>query len=99
MVSGAAVPVVSEAPGLSTDTLFTVTKGWKGEFPPMKTLSSRPMRVVKRPTPARTTVFGSIWYATPRRGCHVVEVSMELDDRLGSNRPLHDAPSPWLVVA
>ena len=60
MVSGAAVPLVSEAPGLSTETLFTVTNGWNGELPPGKTLSSRPMRVVKRPAPARTTVFGSI---------------------------------------
>ena len=47
MVSAAAVPFVSAAPGLSTETLLTVTKGWKGEFPPGKMLSNRPMRVTK----------------------------------------------------
>ena len=40
-VIGAAVPVTMAAPGLSTLTLFTVTKGWNGELPPGKMLSSK----------------------------------------------------------
>ena len=60
-MSGAAVPVVREAPGLSTETLLTVTNGWKGELPPEKILSSRPMRVTNLPAPARSTVLGVIW--------------------------------------
>ena len=33
------------APGLSTETLFTVTNGWNGELAPGKMLSYRPKRV------------------------------------------------------
>src|SRR5581483_5305242 len=75
MVIAAAVPEVREAPGLSTDTLLTVTNGWNGELPPGKMLSRSPMRVTNSPPPARNTVLSLNEYAIPTRGCQTLSVS------------------------
>src|ERR1700749_3457104 len=66
-VIGGATLGFKDTPGLSTieaklpATAATVTNGWKGELPPGKMLSSRPMRLANSPAPAGNTVFGSIW--------------------------------------
>ena len=49
---------LNAAPGLSTDTLLTVTVGWNGELPPGKMLSMIPLFSTNLPPPTRTTVFG-----------------------------------------
>src|ERR1700729_2552187 len=67
IVRGAATVEFKAAPGLSTSPVrlpvaaFTVTKGWNGELPPGKMLSSSPIRVANSPAPARNTVFESDW--------------------------------------
>ena len=48
MVSAAAVPLVSDAPGLSTETLLTLMNGWKGELPPSIRSPSEPLLRIRK---------------------------------------------------
>jgi hypothetical protein len=47
--------LVKAAPGLSTETLLTVTVGWKGELPPGKILSMIPLFSTNLPPPRRSS--------------------------------------------